>query len=207
MHLSTYPLRRGLFAGAGLLIGLTLLTSQPAAAAPPPAGLAPVATPAGGFAIDGDVIGNTPADTGDWIVCPPPPAGIGGAVLDKNGVPLNPLTTIHVNDPYGNMGTDLVFTGGLKWFDDPNTWKWTTGKSSSKTDLNNALLHVATDGLGHIWAVVSCDRLSVSGDSYIDFEFLQNTLSRAANGSFVSTGPHGGRTTNDLLLSLAFTGG
>src|SRR5207247_7505843 len=48
---------------------------------------------------------------------------------------------------------------------------------------------------------------STSGHSYIDFEFLQNTLVRTNNGVFLSAGPHGGRTTNDLLLSLAFTSG
>src|SRR5262249_37830606 len=51
------------------------------------------------------------------------------------------------------------------------------------------------------------DRASTSGDSYIDFEFLQNLLVRTNSGAFVSYGPNGGRTTNDLLLSLAFTGG
>src|SRR2546422_1561593 len=54
---------------------------------------------------------------------------------------------------------------------------------------------------------MAADRLSTSGDSYIDFEFLQNTLTRTNSGGFVSAGPHGGRTTGDLLLSLAFTGG
>src|SRR5262249_28292831 len=44
-------------------------------------------------------------------------------------------------------------------------------------------------------------------DSYIDFEFLQNKLTLNANGSFSSAGPNGGRTVNDLLLSLAFTSG
>lgn len=51
----------------------------------------------------------------------------------------------HVNDPYGNMGTDMIFVGGLKWFGNPAIWNWTTGKSSSKTDLNNAMLHITSD--------------------------------------------------------------
>src|SRR5881628_155009 len=71
----------------------------------------------------------------------------------------------------------------------------------------NVLLHTATDTNGHSWIAIAADRLSTSGDSYIDFELLQNPLVRTNNGVFLSAGPHGGRTTNDLLLSLAFTGG
>jgi len=55
--------------------------------------------------------------------------------------------------------------------------------------------------------VVAADRASTSGDSYIDFEFLQNPLVAKTNGTFSSTGPNGGRTVNDILLSLGFTGG
>lgn len=202
MKTSIWPLRAA-------LVSLTMFSfaTQMAIAVPPPAGIAPVGPPSGGFALDGDVAANTPANVGDWILCPPPPAGTGTGVLDKFGVPLNPNTTIHVNDPYGNMGTDMVFVGGLKWFDNPNTWNWTTGKCSSKTDINNAMLHITSDAQGHVWAIVSGDRASTSGDSYIDFEFLQNSLTRTTGGGFSSAGTNAGRTTNDLLLSLAFTGG
>src|SRR5262245_9827716 len=175
---------------------------------PPPAGLAPIAPPAGGFGIDGDLLTDSPvANVGDWLVSTNnSPAG-GGAVLDAAGNPLDSSTTFHFIDPYGNSGTDLIFGGGCKWFDNPNTWQWTTGKTSSKTDINNVLLHISKDVDSHIWTVISADRLSTSGDSYIDFEFLQNPLTRNSDGTFTSAGPHGGRTTNDLLLSLAFTGG
>src|SRR5206468_5965399 len=78
---------------------------------------------------------------------------------------------------------------------------------SGKTDINNVLMHIGTDTNGHTWTIVAADRASTSGDSYIDFEFLQNALTKSNNGAFVSAGPQGGRTTNDLLLSLAFTSG
>lgn len=176
----------------------------PTVAGPPPAGVAPVAPPPNGFAIDGDLFANTPTpDVGDWL--PNPAAGAGGFVLNAAGVPLNPGTTLHFADPYN--GNDNVFSGGLKWGDNPNTWTWTISKSSSKTDINNVMLHLTTDAEGHTWAVLSADRFSVNGDSYIDFELLQNWLQRMINGTFVSAGPHGGRTVGDLLLSLAFTGG
>jgi len=175
---------------------------------PPPGGVVPVSAPVAGFAIDGNVFANTPASgVGDWVASPSFP-GSGTGALTLAGVPLNPQTTFHVRDPFNSTATDLIFAGGKKWFDDPNTWEWATSKPSSKTDINNALLHVGTDTNGHVWVVVSADRLSTSGDSYIDFEFLQNPLTRNTNDNkFTSAGPHGGRTTNDVLLSLAFTGG
>src|SRR6266478_2876042 len=188
-----------------LLRVLLLLWSIAAQGSPPPPGVAPVTVPAGGFAIDGDLLANTPgANVGDWIVSTN--LGTGGGVLNQAGVPLNPATTYHIIDPY-NSSSDLTFSGGLKWTDDPNTWTWTTGKPSGKTDINNVLVHIANDTNGHIWVVIAADRLSTNGDSYIDFEFLQNTLTRNPDGTFVSAGPNGGRTTNDLLLSLAFTSG
>jgi hypothetical protein len=127
-------------------------------------------------------------------------------VLDATGAPLNPATTFHFSDPY-NSGADNTFVGGLKWTDDPSTWRWTTGSASSKTDINNVLLHITTDANGHSWLIIAADRASTSGDSYIDFEFLQNNLTINSDGSFSSAGPNGGRTLNDLLLSLAFTSG
>jgi len=100
-----------------------------------------VLSPAGGFAIDGDLLANTPAaDAGDWL---PGSDGAGNAVLDAKGAPLNPAVTFHFVDPY-NTTDDETFGGGLKWTDNPNTWRWATGKPSSKTDINNVLLHVAT---------------------------------------------------------------
>src|SRR5437867_4700341 len=178
------------------------------AATPPPAGVAPFLAPAGGLAIDGNLITGTPvANVGDWLICTNvAPPGTAGAVLDKNGAPLDISRTFHLIDLY-NANNDTTFTGGHKWFDDPNTWQWTTSKAAAKTDINNVLLHVGQDSDGHIWIAMAADRLSTSGDSYIDFEFLQNHLTKNSNGTFTSAGPHGGRTVNDLLVSLAFTGG
>src|SRR5436190_10235365 len=174
-------------------------------AAGPPAGIAPVDFPSGGFAIDGNLGANTPdANSGDWLLLNGV-SGAGGAFLDPAGTPLNPLATFHFIDAYN--GKDIVFAGGQKWFDNPTNWTWTINKASAKTDINNVLLHVTRDADGHTWVMVAADRLSTSGDSYIDFEFLQNTLTRNDNGTFSSTGPHGGRTAGDLVLSLAFTGG
>src|SRR5262245_51242051 len=187
-----------------LLHASLLLWSFSALATPPPNGTAPLNTPAGGFAIDGDLFANAPgAGLGDWLTST---SGTGGGVLSPAGIPLDPTTTFHFTDPF-NSTSDLIFGGGLKWTDNPNDWQWAASKASAKTDINNVLLHVGTDTNGHIWTIIAADRLSTSGDSYIDFEFLQNTLVRTNTGYFWSAGVNGGRTTNDLLLSLAFTSG
>ena len=168
-------------------------------------GVAPVISVNGGFAIDGDLFANTPGtNRGDWMISTNFP-GSGGSVLDAAGLPLNPIETFHFVDPYN--GNDSVFSGGTKWTDDPNTWKWTTSKASAKTDINNVLLNINSDTNGHVWLMIAGDRRNTSGDSYIDFEFLQNILDKNTNGTFVSQGPDGGRTAKDLLLSLAFGGG
>ena len=82
------------------------------------------------------------AGLGDWLLLNTSP-GAGGAVLDAAGKPLNPLTTFHFIDAYN--GKDIVFAGGQKWFDNPTNWVWTVNKASSKTDINNVLLHVTRD--------------------------------------------------------------
>src|SRR5437879_2658328 len=175
---------------------------------PPPTGTAPVTSPSGGFAIDGNLQANTPVSgVGDWI---PGPSGSGGSVMGTNGVPLTAGTTFHLADPF-NSASDNTFKGGLKVDDNPNNWAWVTGKPNSKEDINNALIHFTTDANGHNWVIVSADRLSNNGASYIDFEFLQNTLSLTTNpkgpGGFTSAGPNCGRTVNDFILTLTFTGG
>src|SRR6266571_2682076 len=102
----------------GVFFALALFWGLAAYATPPPAGIAPVISPAGGFSIDGNLLANTPdANTGDWLLSTN--SGSGGAVLDATGAPLNPTTTFHFIDAY-NSGSDNTFAGGLKWTDNPN---------------------------------------------------------------------------------------
>ena len=171
-------------------------------AATPPAGVAPVLVPQEGFTIGGE-LSASPAGAGDWLARPGQP---GSGVLADSGAPLNPSLTFHFTDPF-DKDTDFTFVGGLKWTDDPRRWKWTSGKASPKTDINNVLMHLAEDGEGHTWLIVAADRLDTSGDSYIDFEFLQHPVTRRSDGTFDSAGLDGGRTKDDLLLSMAFVGG
>ena len=118
-----------LLTGSAVLFALFLMGGLVAWASPPPAGVAPVVVPAGGFAIDGDLVANTPtANAGDWLGST---NGTGGGVLSQAGAPLNSTTTFHFIDAYSSS-SDLIFAGGLKWTDDPNVWQWTTGKACQK---------------------------------------------------------------------------
>ena len=183
-----------------------VLAAIPSIATPPPTGSAPIAPPTGGFDIDGDLIANLPRlNRGDWTLNTNAP-GSGLGVLGASGLPLEPIRTFHFVDAY-NDTADNIFNGGAKWVDNPNTWGWTSGKPSSKTDINNVLFHLSSDTNGHVWVVIAADRLSTAGDSYIDFEFLQSPLTLNGNGTITSIGLNGGRSTNDILLSVGFTGG
>jgi hypothetical protein len=167
--------------------------------------VAPVYPPAGGFHVDGNLQANSPtAGYGDWI---PGPAGGGGFVMNAAGVPLDTTTTFHIVDPY-NSNDDVQSAGHFN--ENPNTqWTWATGSANNKTDLNNVLLHFTKDSVGcHKWVMFSADRFGNAGTAYIDFEFLQNTLTRtgATSGTYSSSGPNGGRTVNDLLFTIGYTG-
>jgi hypothetical protein len=163
----------------------------------------PVYPPAGGFHIDGNLRANTPtANVGDWLTGP---GGSGGFVMDDGGIVNDTTTTTHFVDPY--LSVDDIFFGG-KYNQDPNIfWSWGIGSASNKIDLNNVLIHFANDTLDcHTRMMFAADRFSNSGLAYTDFEFLQNTLTKNAGGTFSSSGPNGGRTVNDLLFTVEFTG-
>ena len=49
-----------------------------------------------------------------------------------------------------------------------------------------------------LWCMFAADREVTNGSSYIDFEFLQKTLTMDPGGLFTSLGTDGGRTENDL---------
>jgi hypothetical protein len=185
-------------------------------------GRAPVNPPCGGFAIDGDLFANTPTNApwfpnaGDWIVTNSFP-GSGCGVLNLDGTPINPATTFHVLDAFDSHCDD-GFVQGAKFDDNPATWQWSFGQVNNKEDINNALFHVTKSSDGHTWVLVAADRSDTSGDSYIDFEFLQNSLTAVTNsppqcpnsgggGTFLSDGPNCGRTTNDFVVTISFTRG
>ncbi|SEF92722.1 hypothetical protein SAMN04488130_1041, partial [Flavobacterium urumqiense] len=164
-------------------------------------GIAPVNSPTGGINIDGSLLANS--NTGDWV----DGTGTGGYILANSGIPLNLATTYHLYDPYGNS-TDNIFGGGNKVDDNPNSWSWVSGTANNKTDMNNALIHFTTDANGNVWVVFAADRLSNSGNSYVDFEFLQTAITKTGSGFSTSAlASTGGRTANDFLLTVYFQNG
>ncbi|MFV8337055.1 gliding motility-associated C-terminal domain-containing protein [Flavobacterium sp. RSP29] len=164
-------------------------------------GIAPINTPSGGFKIDGTLLANTTA--GDWV----DGTGTGGFILNNSGGPLNTGTTYHLYDLY-NTSSDNIFGGGDKVDDNPNNWTWTPGTANDKTDMNNALIHLTTDSNGNVWVVFAADRLSNSGNAYVDFEFLQTPMTKTSTG-FATSAPAstGGRTLGDFLLTVYFENG
>jgi len=161
-----------------------------------------VVFPYNGFEIDGDLKANTPTtNVGDWI---PGTGGSGQNVFNLDGTAINTATTYRFTDLYNSTG-DNTFTGGGKFNDDPNTlWSWTNSKAGGKGDINNVLIHLASDIINNQWLIIASDRLDNTGTSYIDFEFFQNTLTANAGGSFTLSG---GRTVGDILLSVEYSNG
>ncbi|HEY9340841.1 MAG TPA: hypothetical protein VIQ23_04640 [Hanamia sp.] len=171
--------------------------------------VAPVTNPTGGFAIDGGLKANTPAaNIGDWF---PGAGGTGGSVFDASANAINALTTGKKTDPY-NSGSDDIFTNGSKFNDYVSSLRWTSSTAPDKNDINNALYHVARDASNNQWTFIGGDRLSTNGTSYIDFEFLQGTITQNAGGTFTGTPASGkpnggGRTQGDIIISMEYTNG
>jgi hypothetical protein len=169
-------------------------------------GTVPVTPPTGQFAIDGNLKANTPTGgIGDWL---PGTGGSGGAVLNATGAPLVAATTFHSVDLF--TSGDDIFNGGLKKNDNPNFMTWKNGNPSpAKCDINNLLMHVGDDPTGDTWIILSGDRESTSGNSFISIALLQKMLTKNNNGTFTSLAPNstGGRSVGDVQISAEFTGG
>ena len=172
--------------------------------------VAPVNPPTGGFNIEGTLKANTAV--GDWTQG----TGTGGYVLQQTaGVwgPLDAAKTSFIKDSF-NSTTDLIFTGS-SFGDNPNSWKWTTGKPTSKCDINTAIFHsTISQDLLNKWIILGGDRYTTTGTSYIDFQFSQGLFTRLPNGTFSSVAADSsslaatnGRTPGDFVLSMEYSNG
>jgi hypothetical protein len=172
-------------------------------------GVVATQSPEGGVAIDGNLLAKTPdsspfsADDGDFLPNELAP-GSGGSVFTIAGLPIDNTTAFHVIDGYDNADMN-TFSGGSKLNDDPNTWTWKTGKPPAKDDMNHILFFFSSDVMGNIWFVGAGDRKKVQGNTYMDFELLQNPLYMENDQSFSSMGPDGGRTIGDLAITVEYT--
>src|SRR5204863_8634071 len=101
-------------------------------------GVAPVDPPTGGFAIDGDLLSNTPTspspfapNQGDWYLGTGGPVGSNILKSDATGTAVDSTTTFHLVDAF-NSATDDNFAGGDKVDGNPNTWNWTVNPVGDK---------------------------------------------------------------------------
>ena len=174
--------------------------------------VAAVNPPSGGFNIDGTLRVNSAV--GDWVQGI---TGTGGFVLQGTGNPLvwgavDATTTKFIKDDYDNSA-DRIFSGS-SFGDNPNTWKWTTGKATNKCDISTALFHTTTSATQK-WLILGGDRFTTTGTSYIDFQFSQGVFTRNPDGTFSSVDADGisslaatnGRKVGDFVLSMEYTNG
>jgi hypothetical protein len=109
------------------------------------------------------------------------------------------VSSCGTGDPTAYTGAGSEVNGGLISSD-----TFATASIPNKDDLSNvyALAHVGT-GVNEVF--FGGERISTNGDSHIDYEFLQSTVSipvNACSGSF-----SGHRTLGDFLVSVDFTSG
>ena len=163
------------------------------------------------------------ANIGDWFAYP---GGTGGAVFPANyALPnggdfegvinfANEDMTYFFRDDISN-NDPTIFLGSNKINDDPETYEWGAGSSPNKNEIQTAVAHFTYGdaALGgdpdDLWVIFAADRQVTNGSSYIDFEFLQNSLTRTgtSSGTFVSEGPDMNRTVGDVLVTIEFTQG
>jgi hypothetical protein len=136
-------------------------------------------------------------------------AGVDSFVLTSGGVPEDNVTTRRQEDLYSSNSDD-VFTQGSKFVDYISALHWGLSGAPDKNDIHNGVFHASADHgtPAHQWVFIGGDRLSTSGTSYIDFQFLQGTITpNAVTGTFVGSGLAGGRTIGDINISMEYNNG
>jgi hypothetical protein len=108
------------------------------------------------------------------------------------------VTTCGTGDPTVYTGAGSETNGSLLSSD-----TFSTGSTPNKDDLSNVYAAAHVDGAVNE-VFFGAERVINNGDSHIDFEFLQSTVTipNACSGSF-----SGHRTQGDFLLAVDFTSG
>ncbi len=189
-------------------------------------------TPAG-FEIDGtQICQDDAAGTGagdDWADDPNVPCD---GVVD----PPVPFTSAQFTDcNWGNRGDgadSTQFKGNSNKNGDligagQSPWDWASqGGGPQKNDITNVYVHRRFDNSDE-WLFIGAETRSTHGDSHVDFEvnqagvFLQGgnlaigcthgqaccDLNPDEEGNIIGNGPAGGRTVNDIIVSMDFVQG
>ena len=179
-----------------LIITVFIMTNYTATAQLVYQGVVPVENPSGGFGVDGDAFSNTPTpnylDVGDWFNDYISYPGTGGSLLDEFGEPIDPNMTTFYRDSLSGDPDFTIFLEKAKINEHPNTYTWGEGNVPNKNEIQNVGIHFSwgdptvmgySDGspVGYgdpndLWCLFAADREVTNGSSYIDFEFLQKTL-------------------------------
>ncbi|MBB6611288.1 T9SS type A sorting domain-containing protein [Pontibacter sp. Tf4] len=80
------------------------------------------------------------------------------------------------------------------------------GSGPQKNDITNTYLHGREDINGDTWLFFGAETRSTSGNSYLDFEYNQAGV-KIEGSNLVGNGSVNGRTVNDFLLVINYTGG
>src|SRR5690606_10666974 len=146
---------------------------------------------------------------GDWffeIYGDPDATKNPGGIFRRVGDNLEPVyeNTFFLQDdiPMGNIKDRTIFTTAAKIDQDPNTYTWGAGSSPPKNEIQNVAAHFTYGDAGmldlygnpgnpdDLWVLFAADRAVTNGDSYIDFEFLQASLTMTGvgtpSGGFIS---------------------
>ena len=107
-----------------------------------------------------------------------------------------------------NSNLDDIFTQGSKFNDAIGSLHHGLGGAPNKNDIHNGVFHASGDNAtpSNQWVFIGGDRLDVAGTSYIDFQFLQGTITTNAS-TFTGSGSCGGRTINDINISMEYNNG
>ncbi|MCH7685389.1 MAG: hypothetical protein IH899_01690 [Planctomycetes bacterium] len=190
-------------------------------------------TPAG-FEIDGtqvcqdDAAGTDAGD--DWADDPgvpcngevdPPAAFTGAQFTDCNWGNQGDGGDSTQFKGHSNKNSDLIGAG-------ESPWNWASqGGGPQKNDLTNIYVHRRVAGNGDEWLFVGAETRSTNGDSHIDFEVNQAgvvlqggnlavgcvhgltccDLNPNEDGNIIGNGLLGGRTLDDIILSMDFVQG
>jgi hypothetical protein len=193
----------------GSCLAMIILTLLASLVNPVFSQLSPVSPPKGGFKIDGYLRANVTTQGGDWIPrlnSQTFTASEDSFVLSSSGVAKDAITTRLKTDLY-NSSSDSIFAQGSKFNDHISALHWSTGTAPDKNDINNGVFHATGDLSGNQWVFIGGDRLAVTGTSYIDFEFLQDSVAVNSNGTFTGYGPNGGRRIGDINISMEYNNG
>ena len=162
---------------------------------------------AAGFQIDGQLFSGPGGD--DWAQGP---SGTGVFATAARTVQLAPALSFRDPNWAGSAADSSHFDGESNKNDDyigtgQQPWTSTLGSGPQKDDFTDVYIHARTDpATGHLWLMVGGTTRAVNGDSHVDFEFNRAGITFVSGSPdlLVGSGPAGGRSIGDLVVSVDY---